>query len=103
MVRPQRVSPCAASSSPSLLPHPCPLQYLMEGSYNKVFLAKGNIPAESYTFFIDILLDTIRCVGGQGHVEFRKSLDSGVRQLCVYNNPTLSSQQHVKVTVPFAD
>lgn len=36
------------------------LQYLMEGSYNKVFLAKGNIPAESYTFFIDILLDTIR-------------------------------------------
>lgn len=38
------------------------LQYLMEGSYNKVFLAKGNIPAESYTFFIDILLDTIRYV-----------------------------------------
>ncbi|NXA98240.1 PSMD8 ATPase, partial [Melanocharis versteri] len=42
--------------------HPVSLeQYLMEGSYNKVFLAKGNIPAESYTFFIDILLDTIRC------------------------------------------
>ncbi|XP_069854881.1 26S proteasome non-ATPase regulatory subunit 8 isoform X2 [Dipodomys merriami] len=40
--------------------HPVSLeQYLMEGSYNKVFLAKGNIPAESYTFFIDILLDTI--------------------------------------------
>uniref|UniRef100_A0A8D2FVH2 CSN8/PSMD8/EIF3K domain-containing protein n=1 Tax=Theropithecus gelada TaxID=9565 RepID=A0A8D2FVH2_THEGE len=40
--------------------HPVPLeQYLMEGSYNKVFLAKGNIPAESYTF-IDILLNTIR-------------------------------------------
>ncbi|NXS34800.1 PSMD8 ATPase, partial [Pomatostomus ruficeps] len=37
-------------------------QYLMEGSYNKVFLAKGNIPAESYTFFIDILLDTISCI-----------------------------------------
>lgn len=37
----------------------------MEGSYNKVFLAKGNIPAESYTFFIDILLDTIRCVGAR--------------------------------------
>uniref|UniRef100_A0A8C5SMX1 Proteasome 26S subunit, non-ATPase 8 n=1 Tax=Laticauda laticaudata TaxID=8630 RepID=A0A8C5SMX1_LATLA len=36
------------------------LQYLMEGSYNKVFLAKGNIPAESYAFFIDILLDTVR-------------------------------------------
>lgn len=38
----------------------------MEGSYNKVFLAKGNIPAESYTFFIDILLDTIRFMGNQG-------------------------------------
>jgi len=41
--------------------HPVSLeQYLMEGSYNKVFLSKGNVPAESYTFFIDILLDTIR-------------------------------------------
>nr|KAF6290012.1 proteasome 26S subunit, non-ATPase 8 [Pipistrellus kuhlii] len=47
--------------------HPVSLeQYLMEGSYNKVFLAKGNIPAESYTFFIDILLDTIRFMGNQG-------------------------------------
>lgn len=55
----------------------------MEGSYNKVFLAKGNIPAESYTFFIDILLDTIRCVGGQSPAECRKSLDSRVRQLSV--------------------
>jgi len=35
-------------------------QYLMEGSYNKVFLAKGNVPAESYIFFVDILLKTIR-------------------------------------------
>lgn len=70
------------------LPHPLffptrSLQYLMEGSYNKVFLAKGNIPAESYTFFIDILLDTIRCVGGQSPAECRKSLDSRVRQLSV--------------------
>ncbi|CAG0884519.1 unnamed protein product [Darwinula stevensoni] len=41
--------------------HPLSLeQYLMEGSYNKIFLAKGNVPAQSYTFFIDILLDTIR-------------------------------------------
>lgn len=45
----------------------------MEGSYNKVFLAKGNIPAESYTFFIDILLDTIRC-GGQGPVGLGENL-----------------------------
>ena len=41
--------------------HPVSLeQYLMEGSYNKVFLSKGNVPAKPYTFFIDILLDTIR-------------------------------------------
>ncbi|ELU07645.1 hypothetical protein CAPTEDRAFT_162401 [Capitella teleta] len=41
--------------------HPVSIeQYLMEGSYNKVFLARGNVPADSYNFFIDILLDTIR-------------------------------------------
>lgn len=41
--------------------HPVSIeQYLMEGSYNKVFLARGNVPAESYNFFIDILLSTIR-------------------------------------------
>ena len=41
--------------------HPVSLeQYLMEGSYNKVFLSKGNVPAQSYTYFIDLLLDTIR-------------------------------------------
>lgn len=41
--------------------HPiCIEQYLMEGNYNKLFLAKGNIPAKNYNFFMDILLDTIR-------------------------------------------
>ncbi|CAG0920830.1 unnamed protein product [Notodromas monacha] len=43
------------------LKHPISLeQYLMEGSYNKVFLAKGYVPAPSYNFFMDILLDTVR-------------------------------------------
>eukprot|EP01137_Pigoraptor_chileana_P023461 Opistho-2@89755 len=32
----------------------------MEGSYNKVFLARGNVPADSYAFFMDILMGTIR-------------------------------------------
>lgn len=32
----------------------------MEGSYNKVFLAKNQVPSPYYTFFIDILLNTIR-------------------------------------------
>lgn len=41
--------------------HPLALeQCLMEGRYNKIFLAKGNAPAESYNFFTDILLDTVR-------------------------------------------
>jgi len=41
--------------------HPISIeQYLMEGNYNKLFLAKGNIPAQNYTFFMDILLGTIR-------------------------------------------
>ncbi|XP_022911337.1 26S proteasome non-ATPase regulatory subunit 8-like [Onthophagus taurus] len=41
--------------------HPLSIeQYLMEGSYNKIFLAKGNVPAANYNFFMDILLDTIR-------------------------------------------
>lgn len=41
--------------------HPVSLeQWLMEGCYNKVFLSKGNVPAESYNYFIDVLLKTIR-------------------------------------------
>ncbi|KAK6182498.1 hypothetical protein SNE40_010176 [Patella caerulea] len=41
--------------------HPVSMeQYLMEGCYNKVFLARGNVPASNYNFFIDILLNTIR-------------------------------------------
>lgn len=69
MGKPRRVGCLSLILSSSL---PRSLQYLMEGSYNKVFLAKGNIPAESYTFFIDILLDTIRCVGSQSPPGFRK-------------------------------
>lgn len=41
--------------------HPVQIeQYLMEGSYNKVFLARNNVPAASYKFFMDNLLNTIR-------------------------------------------
>ena len=41
--------------------HPVSMeQYLMEGSYNKVFLSKDNVPSERYNFFIDILLNTTR-------------------------------------------
>lgn len=41
--------------------HPVAMeQFLMEGSYNKIFLSKDDVPAASYTFFMDILLDTVR-------------------------------------------
>lgn len=41
--------------------HPVAMeQYLMEGAYNKIYLAKGEVPAEGYKFFIDELLATIR-------------------------------------------
>jgi len=32
----------------------------MEGSYNKVFVARDSVPAASYKFFMDNLLNTIR-------------------------------------------
>jgi len=35
-------------------------QYLMEGTYNKIFLSKSNVPSPYYTYFIEILLDTVR-------------------------------------------
>lgn len=45
----------------SFINHPILLeQYLMEGSYNKVFLAKNQVPSPYYTFFINVLLNTIR-------------------------------------------
>eukprot|EP01089_Gocevia_fonbrunei_P007112 TRINITY_DN18153_c0_g1_i1.p1 TRINITY_DN18153_c0_g1~~TRINITY_DN18153_c0_g1_i1.p1 ORF type:complete len:239 (-),score=54.44 TRINITY_DN18153_c0_g1_i1:27-719(-) len=38
--------------------HPIQLeQYIMEGSYNKVFEAAGDVPAESYIYFIEYLIN----------------------------------------------
>ncbi|CAO2626118.1 26S proteasome non-ATPase regulatory subunit 8 [Lemmus lemmus] len=69
--------------------HPVSLeQYLMEGSYNKVFLAKGNIPAESYTFFIDILLDTIRDeIAGCIEKAYEKILFAEATRILFFNTP----------------
>lgn len=35
-------------------------QYLMEGSYNKVWNSRENVPGEEYRVFMDVLMDTIR-------------------------------------------
>lgn len=41
--------------------HPVQLeQCLMEGSYNKVWNARADVPGEEYLFFMDILMSTIR-------------------------------------------
>lgn len=41
--------------------HPFTLeQWLMEGSYSKVFSSKKEVPDELYNYFMDILLDTVR-------------------------------------------
>lgn len=34
----------------------------MEGSYSKVWNAREEAPTEEYKFFVDSLIDTIRCV-----------------------------------------
>lgn len=41
--------------------HPIQIeQCLMEGSYNKVWNSRANVPAPEYGFFVDILMGTIR-------------------------------------------
>ena len=43
--------------------HPVNLErWLMEGSYSKVWKAREEAPAEEYKFFVDSLMNTIRCV-----------------------------------------
>lgn len=41
--------------------HPIKLeQHIMEGSYNKVMKAKEDVPAESYAFFMELLMGAVR-------------------------------------------
>jgi len=41
--------------------HPIQMeQFLMEGSYNKIFLARDNVPAPNYAFFMNKLIGTVR-------------------------------------------
>jgi len=46
----------------SFIKHPVNLErWLMEGSYSKVWSAREEAPTEEYKFFVDSLMDTIRC------------------------------------------
>lgn len=50
------------ASSP-FVQHPVNLErWLMEGSYSKVWRARKEVPREEYSFFVDELMGTIRCV-----------------------------------------
>ncbi|MBN3284453.1 PSMD8 ATPase, partial [Polyodon spathula] len=87
--QPCTLHPTHCIQSNMYIKHPVSLeQYLMEGSYNKVFLAKGNIPAESYTFFIDILLDTIRDeIAGCIEKAYEKILFSEATRVLFFSSP----------------
>lgn len=94
--------------------HPLSLeQYLMEGSYNKIFLAKGNVPAASYNFFIDILLNTVRDeIGACMENAFDKisvkdaarmlnlTSEKEVMQFCTRKNWTLSKDGYFHFSAP---
>lgn len=56
----ERIPPKQTTASPYIA-FPVGLeQALMEGAYNKIFLSKANLPSPYYTFFMDILLETVR-------------------------------------------
>jgi 26S proteasome regulatory subunit N12 len=41
--------------------HPVYLeQCMMEGAYNKVTKARSDVPSDTYSFFMDMLMDTVR-------------------------------------------
>jgi len=41
--------------------HPIELeQHVMEGSYNKVMKAREDVPSQTYSFFMELLMDTVR-------------------------------------------
>ncbi|ESO93619.1 hypothetical protein LOTGIDRAFT_232655 [Lottia gigantea] len=74
--------------------HPVSMeQYLMEGCYNKVFLARGNVPAGNYNFFIDILLNTIRDeIAGCIEKAYEKIAPSEAARMLFFENQKLMKE-----------
>jgi 26S proteasome regulatory subunit N12 len=52
---------------------------MMEGAYNKVGKAKGDIPAQSYAYFMDLLMHTVRdeiascCIKAYNHLSLSEA------------------------------
>eukprot|EP00741_Cyanophora_paradoxa_P002055 tig00000545_g1991.t1 len=62
-------------------------QYLMEGSYNKVLNARHEAPAETYAFFMDILLHTVRDeIADCSQQSYDKLPASAARTMLMFNN-----------------
>ncbi|VDL92656.1 unnamed protein product [Schistocephalus solidus] len=56
----ERLSVEEINSNP-YIKHPLSMeQYLMEGNFQKIFIAKDNVPSERYNYFVDILLNATR-------------------------------------------
>ncbi|KAG0333982.1 hypothetical protein BG004_000605 [Podila humilis] len=56
----EQIEPEQLNTNPCIQ-HPVKLeQSLMEGSYNRVWSSRSEVPAPEYLFFIDILMNTIR-------------------------------------------
>ncbi|CAJ0897339.1 6692_t:CDS:2, partial [Entrophospora sp. SA101] len=67
--------------------HPVHLeQYLMEGSYNKVWNSRDKVPAPEYLFFIDILMETISEIASCSEKAYDNLPLSDAATLLFYNN-----------------
>ena len=69
--------------------HPVTIeQCLMEGSYNKIWLAKANVPAEDYLFFMEILESTIRKeIGACCEVSYKSLPIADLASLLYFKTP----------------
>lgn len=70
--------------------HPLQLeQYMMEGSYNKVFQARQNVPSPYYEFFMETLMDTVRHEIADCIVKSYATLSlADAQKLLAFSNPT---------------
>lgn len=86
--------------------HPINLeQWLMEGSYSKVWNAREEAPTEEYKFFVDSLMGTIRCVrlSQCSCVVVACSPVSPVLVPCVCRNEIASCEEAAYDSLPLKD
>jgi 26S proteasome regulatory subunit N12 len=82
--------------------HPIQLeQYLMEGAYNKLWNARADVPADTYTFFMDILMDTVRSEIAECSEKAYKSLSvSEAQKSLLFSSPNDLVEFAKKVRFP---